>query len=301
VAGGYINNASGWGSVTVLTPSPGHWVFNVGANHYFMRGSLEGANCSNDQDGCTHCGGTFDAVLFANSGNYVGQVLKLPSLKGYASNQVLVSSQGYVVANCFTDAAGSYNCANAGGPDYVARDWGVPVGDNGTSRGSATYNLTALGVTKSATTTSSHAEVVNFYAWEPGQLLVAIRPCLTCPAVPASEGNPISLVSGNVYLDQSDAQVRGVRTVLDFTRSYNSVNRASGLYGIFGPGWTHAYEQKLQFPDSGNPDLIMLMQVRRSIPAARGPTPGTRRTSSPPSSGTGASPPPSSTILWAAV
>ena len=259
VSGGYIYNASGWGSVTVLTPIAGHWVFNVGANHYFSRGNLEGSSCSTDQNGCTTCSGSFNAVLFANSGNFVGQVLKLPSLKAPSTAVVVAYPGGGVVANCTTDAGGAYNCANALGAEYVARDWGVPVNDNGATPGSATYNLGAVGLVHSATTTSSHAEVVNFYAMEPVPL-PDIRPCLTCPAAPGSAGYPISLVSGNVYLDQSDAQVHGLRTVLDFTRSYNSVNRASGLYGIFGPGWTHAYEQQVQFPNPGNPDLLMLVR-----------------------------------------
>ncbi len=61
-----------------------------------------------------------------------------------------------------------------------------------------------------------------------------------CPAV----GLPVSVTTGNVYFDQIDIEIPGLGPGLRFVRSYNSKNASSG--GVFGPGWTHRYEQKIR-------------------------------------------------------
>lgn len=90
-------------------------------------------------------------------------------------------------------------------------------------------------------------------------------PCETwAPSVPpgnASLGGPVSVVTGNVYLDQTDLVVPGI-TGIAFTRSYNSNNLQEGRYGIFGPGWSHPYERSLSFPYA---DILELRQSNGAV------------------------------------
>jgi Domain of unknown function (DUF6531) len=67
----------------------------------------------------------------------------------------------------------------------------------------------------------------------------------TSPDPPCSAvGNPVSVVTGNMFLDQTDAVVPGWGLGLNLTRSYNSARR--GYQGAFGAGWTHSYEKELE-------------------------------------------------------
>ncbi len=60
---------------------------------------------------------------------------------------------------------------------------------------------------------------------------------------PGAAPYPVSLITGNVFLDQTDAQLRGLRTDVFFTRSYNSHVKRSG---VLGRGWNHAFEQRIE-------------------------------------------------------
>lgn len=69
---------------------------------------------------------------------------------------------------------------------------------------------------------------------------------------PDSVGCPVSVSTGNMYLDQTDIVVPGAGPPLAFTRHYNSQNIAAGKYGILGPGWTHSFEASLQQQTGGS-------------------------------------------------
>ncbi|MGE0452527.1 MAG: RHS repeat-associated core domain-containing protein [Vicinamibacteria bacterium] len=58
-------------------------------------------------------------------------------------------------------------------------------------------------------------------------------------------GKPISVTTGNVYLDQVDAAIAGLRRTIVFQRSYNSAQARRGRGGRFGLGWTHSFEKRL--------------------------------------------------------
>ena len=55
--------------------------------------------------------------------------------------------------------------------------------------------------------------------------------------------HPVSLLTGNVFLDQTDVSIRGLRHPLAFTRSYNS---HSTLSGRLGRGWVHNFEKRIE-------------------------------------------------------
>jgi len=55
--------------------------------------------------------------------------------------------------------------------------------------------------------------------------------------------HPVSLITGNVFLDQTDVTLPGLRQDLVFTRSYNSM---SGPVGSMGNGWNHVFETHLE-------------------------------------------------------
>jgi RHS repeat-associated protein len=60
-----------------------------------------------------------------------------------------------------------------------------------------------------------------------------------------STGKPISVTTGNVFLDQTDAAIAGLRRTIVFQRSYNSAQARRGRGGLFGLGWRHSFEKRL--------------------------------------------------------
>jgi RHS repeat-associated protein len=65
-------------------------------------------------------------------------------------------------------------------------------------------------------------------------------------APPGAAGKPVSVTTGNMYLDQTDVVVGGLRGPVPFTRSYNSQNAVHYLGGrSFGRGWTHSFEKSI--------------------------------------------------------
>ena len=55
-----------------------------------------------------------------------------------------------------------------------------------------------------------------------------------------SVGRPVNVTNGNVYLEQTDYQLPGIGEALGITRTYNSISQRVGL---FGRGWTSAYDE----------------------------------------------------------
>lgn len=62
---------------------------------------------------------------------------------------------------------------------------------------------------------------------------------------PECAGQPVSIATGNVFLDQVDAVMGGLRQPLVFSRSYNSQRAYGDLGGMFGRGWTHSFEKAI--------------------------------------------------------
>jgi RHS repeat-associated protein len=60
---------------------------------------------------------------------------------------------------------------------------------------------------------------------------------------PTGVGEPVSVITGNMYLDQTDYVSNAPGAGIQLIRAYNSRRYASG---IFGQGWTSTYEIKLQ-------------------------------------------------------
>jgi RHS repeat-associated protein len=76
------------------------------------------------------------------------------------------------------------------------------------------------------------------------------KPDLRTPAIdkgpcggPAAVGRPVSVTSGNMYLDHVDIALPGIGPALVFSRSYNSDKRLH--HGELGLGWNHAFEQRV--------------------------------------------------------
>jgi RHS repeat-associated protein len=59
---------------------------------------------------------------------------------------------------------------------------------------------------------------------------------------PATVGRPVNVTTGNMYLAETDYRLPGKGVPIDLTRSYNSLNPASGLFGV---GWTTQYDEVL--------------------------------------------------------
>jgi RHS repeat-associated protein len=63
------------------------------------------------------------------------------------------------------------------------------------------------------------------------------------PCVPTSDGNPVSVFTGNVFLDQTDVVLSGLRGDVAFRRAYNHKNERSGPLGV---GWSHSFEKRVE-------------------------------------------------------
>ncbi|HXM51509.1 MAG TPA: Ig-like domain-containing protein [Pyrinomonadaceae bacterium] len=56
-------------------------------------------------------------------------------------------------------------------------------------------------------------------------------------------GEPVNVTNGNMYLQQSDYSLPGVGPATNITRTYNSISQNGGL---FGKGWTSAYDESIK-------------------------------------------------------
>lgn len=65
----------------------------------------------------------------------------------------------------------------------------------------------------------------------------------------ANVGSPINVTNGNMYLQQTDFQLPGVGESLNVSRTYNSNSLRTGL---FGKGWSSAYDESLQVLSSSS-------------------------------------------------
>lgn len=221
----------------------GHWTFSGIGGHYLRTPHTEGADCVL-VGGCLKCTGRADLDMYSNKGGFSGSVTLVPSGGPAAGWPVYFEGIAYPGwASTSTDANGHYRMYGPPGqPNY----WGVGVYSDGSGPGSGTYNIHTdytMRHFRTATTYSNFDQWVELLAYEPG----AESPDIRCPegACCQDPGKPVSLVTGNMYLDQQDAVLPGVAGSLKLVRSYNSANRGSGQYGMFGPGWSSNYEQRL--------------------------------------------------------
>src|SRR5262249_43503171 len=236
-AGVFLQERYGWGSQTFCLGGPPegmHWVFRAFTSEYLNPAYVEGADCRSDPvTGDATCNGGFTIAVWAKMGNYLGTVTWLPEQLPGGGN-VVEGTQFFF--SCPVDGEGQYNCADRGDPRYTANNWGVPVGGDGYSEGRTDWKIAYCGPARISTARSSQPTEEDWDCWNE-----YVRPDIdSCPAA----GEPISIVSGNVFVTQQDAVVAGVGTELHFSRTYNSTFRGSG-YGVFGAGWHHAYEQRL--------------------------------------------------------
>jgi RHS repeat-associated protein len=79
------------------------------------------------------------------------------------------------------------------------------------------------------------------------------------PPPPAAVGHPVTVTSGNMYLDQVDIAVPGIGPALVFSRSFNSENRFH--HGALGLGWTHSFEQRLTLATADVPDDQIILYL----------------------------------------
>jgi RHS repeat-associated protein len=84
---------------------------------------------------------------------------------------------------------------------------------------------------------------------DPVNLSCAISNAPPSAHIPKEDiGEPVNVISGNVWLEETDAIIPGIGTGLRLVRRYNSLLANRGVGGAFGRGWTHTYEQNLTFP-----------------------------------------------------
>jgi YD repeat-containing protein len=68
----------------------------------------------------------------------------------------------------------------------------------------------------------------------------------TCPNCQA--GSPISLVTGNTYIEETDVRIPGLSNGLTLVRTWNSEwpsTQTAFQTGIFGPNWRSSYEERI--------------------------------------------------------
>src|SRR5207245_4484406 len=67
-------------------------------------------------------------------------------------------------------------------------------------------------------------------------------------------GRPVNVKNGNVYLQQTDFQLPSAGYGILISRSYNSI---SSNIGLFGRGWTTAYDERVATNSSNQMQLTM--------------------------------------------
>ncbi|HYR76513.1 MAG TPA: RHS repeat-associated core domain-containing protein [Pyrinomonadaceae bacterium] len=67
-------------------------------------------------------------------------------------------------------------------------------------------------------------------------------------------GAPVNVTNGNMYLRQMDYQLPGVGEAIGISRTYNSTSQSIGL---FGRGWTVAYDERVTLDANGRLQLML--------------------------------------------
>lgn len=72
--------------------------------------------------------------------------------------------------------------------------------------------------------------------------------CPTCGKGKPTGGAPISLVTGNTFIEETDVRIPGLSSGLALDRTWNSKwpsTQASFQVGLFGPNWRSTYEERV--------------------------------------------------------
>jgi YD repeat-containing protein len=75
----------------------------------------------------------------------------------------------------------------------------------------------------------------------------------TCPTCPHAS-NPISLATGNTYIEQTDVRIPGLSNGLTLVRTWNSQwpsSQMASQVGSFGPNWRSTYEERVFLGSDG--------------------------------------------------
>lgn len=271
-------------------PEPGQtfeFAGDGGAGMYFQeRGP--GAFCERVSPTCTNCSGTFALRFYSREGSLNGTVTYLPD--GAPAANVLVTADraphgGSNDPQTPTNTAGYYEFKNS---TYPNNKWGLRVDRAGTSGpGSEMYEAYVnIADPQLVEITSNGVASANFMIERPEEPQKEPDPrcgsqsqpnpgpsagaqsstAPSAPTPPCTVGCPVSVTTGNVDVDQTDATVPGRGLGLRFSRSYNSHNSAvAERHGVFGPGWNHSYEKRLTFPWVGPaPTFITTIKLRNS-------------------------------------
>src|SRR6266436_2892856 len=75
----------------------------------------------------------------------------------------------------------------------------------------------------------------------------------TCPTCPHAS-NPISLATGNAYIEETDLRIPGLSNGLTLSRTWNSQwpsSQMASQVGSFGPNWRSTYEERVFLGSDG--------------------------------------------------
>ncbi len=75
----------------------------------------------------------------------------------------------------------------------------------------------------------------------------------TCPTCPHAS-NPISLATGNTYIEEADLRIPGLSNGLTLSRTWNSQwpsSQMASQVGSFGPNWRSTYEERVFLGSDG--------------------------------------------------
>ena len=258
-------------SITVSNfPGAGSYVFRPGGNLHYSPADGGSATCWYDGSvptPCLRCSGSFAFTFYSKSGALKGKVRYRPDGAPIPSKLVRADPPLGGV-QVLTNASGDYQFKS---PQFPLNNWYFTVPALAGGPGSALYQVQADAADIKPVTIQANVmsevdlEVPRPNAEVPPRCNAGSQqspgpgasssttssPAAQTPA--CTVGCPVSVTTGNVDVDQTDAVVPGSGLGLRFTRSYNSANAAvPERYGVFGAGWNHSYEKRLTFPWTGS-------------------------------------------------
>jgi YD repeat-containing protein len=244
---------------------------------YFQSPLTRGVHCTYNPPDPALCTGSVSISLYAYEGAVDGHVNVVPPPEGsLAGHTVWLQPPEGASYSATTDDFGYFKFREPG-----PNNWGVSVASGQlTASGpvSKTYEggvdsqtLTSVTVTSSQLTTrdltlwAPYVEEPSGRCGDPpsnngssgGEASTSSNSSFSPPTQEAccEVGKPVNVMTGNMYLDQTDITIPTVGQDLKFVRSYNTQDLADPQHGVFGSGWNHAYEQRLNVPATG---IIML-------------------------------------------
>lgn len=118
-------NGVEWGQAQVQVNYESTYEFSGGASYYFKTPFSGSVSCAVQPPNCLQCNGSFSIGLYGGSGNFSGNVYRLPEHQPVPNAGVMADP--YFQHHTTADGAGHYDFTAGLAEPFRSNNWGLPV------------------------------------------------------------------------------------------------------------------------------------------------------------------------------